>query len=637
MAADAGLTVTTDSLIYHPGDKVTFNISLNGGGANLSGDLELKIYPPASTQSAAAFTAQPLATKGIQQAVDFSGEKTVTFEAKLSDLDADGSGGYPVRVSLVRDGKEVLGSNTWLAVADPGGHQPVDLVLVWTVGAPPERNPAGQFENGALVGRCQAGTAAPDSLLQHQALQSQFPRVKTTYAVEPSLLEQLKALAGGFDLRQGGKVTSYPAGSPEATAAAGCLESLRQLAANDANTEIVASPYTFTSLPMLARDGWDDGTGQYALGDDVIDNELGLKATPSGVYAPGLDVTTDSLRYLAVTGGVYTVLSGSMRTGVQGRPGTEGEPSYRLRDIGGERITAFFADDDASQALLGSQPDPNAFFAALANDYRDDSHTRLVIAAAPAPSPAIAAGQRQRVYNAINQESWINPITLGEANAKYKPSTVPSTLLRYNDPVSGYISETYYQRLSDVHEMYEDYRAGVDSEQAELAAATRNLFTAESAYLINRNVSPEDANRGLAFLDTVAGFVQGELGNLSISIKTPLLQGSGDGEALVTIKNGNQYAFTADIAVEGGDVEFPQGGQQRLRLEPGTTELRVPYRSSGWAPLIASIQSRGHILAKDGATIHPVSGRVWIVVIVAAAALLGGLLYIMLVVRRRRA
>ena len=154
--------------------------------------------------------------------------------------------------------------------------------------------------------------------------------------------------------------------------------------------------------------------------------------------------------------------------------------------------------------------------------------------------------------------------------------------------------------------------------------------------MINRDVRPEDANRGLAYLDGIDGFVRGEFDRLSIALKTPVFQGSGDGEATVTVNNGNDYAFTADMAVEGDGVDFPQGGRQTVRLEPGTTELRVPYRSAGWARLTASIQSRGHILQEDGATIHPISGRLWIVIVVAAAALAGGVLYILLVVRRRK-
>ena len=83
---------------------------------------------------------------------------------------------------------------------------------------------------------------------------------------------------------------------------------------------------------------------------------------PRGAYAIGLDVTTDSLRYLAATGGEFTVLSGATRSFVQGRL-PAGEPSYRLRDLSGERITAFFANDDASAALFSDTPDPAAFFA----------------------------------------------------------------------------------------------------------------------------------------------------------------------------------------------------------------------------------------------------------------------------------
>ncbi len=630
-AAEAGLTVSTDKFLYHVGDTATFNIALNAGSRQLSGDLVLKVYPAASPASANATTGEPLTTLKIKRNYSLSGQDSVNFSAALSKLGVK-PGGYPVRVSLEANGREQLGATCWLAVAPGSGGQPLDLVLIWTVSAPPGQNPSGEFEDSSLLDRCRTTPRSPDTLLQHQDVQKKYPQVKTTYAIEPELLDELAAMAGGFNARTAGGVKPYPANSAEATAAAGCLASLRQVASG--GSEMLAAPYTYTNLTLLAKNGWDDGSGQFRVGDNALTSRLQLTQVPKGAYAPGLDVTTDSLRYLAATGHEYTVLPGSFRAAVESSPGLAGAASYRVRDIGGERITALFASDDASAALLGGKTDVAAFFASLANVYNNGGP--LVIAASTVPNPAISEQQRDQVYDIISHEPWLNTMTLADAVKKYPPSTEPATLLKYIDPVSGYVSQTYYKKLEAAHESFEDYRAAVDPDEAAMIELTRKMFIAENDYWAGQGAQPQDTNRGFPYLDNIVSTVQTEFGRLSIGITLPWLQGSAGGEAQIAVHNGNHYPISADIVVEGNNIKFPQGADRRLTLPPGETDLEVPYHGSGWSRIKASIQSRGHVLADDSATIHPVSGRVWIMIAVAAAGLLAGGLYYFLAVRRRR-
>ena len=631
-AASGGLTVTTSQYLYHQGDKVTFDISLDSGGQKLSGDLVLSVYQPASPAESDPFHGQPLSQLTIRKDYSLAGKDQIDYTASLDDLQA-AAGGFPVRVSLMSGGREQLTGIAWLAVVDPAAHSPLDLVLLWAVTAPPERDPQGEFTGTALLSRCLATPRAPDTLLQHHDIQQQFPGVKTTYAIEPALLEQLGALASGFTLNDGNGVKHYAADSPEAVAAASCLESLKQLSAA-ANVEIVSAPYTYTDLALLAKEGWADGDGQYRIGNDVLQNTLGLSQTPAGAYAPGNDVTTDSLRYLAGTGGQYAVLSGASRLAVQSPPDLAGAQTYRLRDIGGERITALFAADDASTALLGEQADPAAFFAALANAY-DSGGGRLVIASSPAPDPGLTEQQRDQVYDILSREPWVKTLTLGEAAQKYRPSTEPATLYKYTDAVAGYVSETYFQKLEQAHSLYEGYRLAVSADEPGMMSLSRKMFTAENYYWTRPDAPPEAVNRGLPFLQDITDFTQTEFSRISISLHLPLLQGSSSGEATIDVNNGDAYPVTADIVLEGDGVNFPGGGSQHVTLKPGPAEYKVKYQGSGWSRLKASVKSGGQSIASDSATIHPISGRAWIVIIVALAAVLAGAAYVLLVVRRR--
>ena len=631
-ADDTGISVATSQYLYHPGDKVTFDISLDSGGQKLSGDLLLSVYAPASPAETNPFHGQPRAQLSVRKNYSLTGKDRLEFTASLKDLKA-GAGGYPVRVSLVHGGKEQLGGTAWVAVIDPGAHDPLDLVLVWAVTAPPERDPRGEFTGTSLIGRCQATPRTPDTLLQERDIQQKFPGIKTTYAIEPALLEQLGALASGFTLNTSDGVKQYGADSPQAVAAAGCLDSLKQMS-GAANVEFLSAPYTYTDLALLAKEGWADGDGQYRIGNDVLQNQLGLAQAPAGAYAPGNDVTTDSLRYLAVTGGQYTVLSGAARMAVKSPPELAGAQTFRLRDISGERITALFAADDASAALLGEKADPAAFFASLANAY-DSSGSRLEIVSSPAPDPGLTEQQRNQVYDTLSRESWIRTLTLGEAAQKYRPSAEPATLYRYIDAVSGYISQTYFQKLQEAHGYYEGYRLAVSADEPGMMSLSRKMFTAESGYWTRPDATPGAVNRGLPYLQDITDFTQTEFSRLSIALHLPLLQGSASGEATMDVNNDDSYPVTADIVLEGDNVNFPGGGIQHVTLQPGRAQFKVAYRGSGWTRLKASIQSGGQVIVDDSATIHPISGRAWIVIIVALAALVSGAAYILLVVRRR--
>lgn len=629
-AAEGGITIGADKPVYHPGDKIGLSIIVDSGGRGLTGDLVIRSYPPTSLTAADAFSRPPLAEASIKKDFSVTGQAGISHQVPAADLKL-GAGGYPVRVSLVKDGVELLVGNTWLAVVDPGAREPVDLVLLWAAGSPPERNARGEFESLALVERCRAEARAPDSLLQHQSVQQRFPKVKTTYTIEPAMLDQLQVLAGGFDFREGGSVKNFSDSSAEARAAAACLDGFKTLAGS-ANTEILSSPYAYVELPLLARQGWADGNGQFRVGHDVLVEALSLPAVPRGTYAPGLSITTDSLRYLAATGGEYFVLKGSDRPSVQGRAPATGA-AYRLRDLSGERITGLFANDDVSLALFGEAPDPAAFFAALANAYANATD-RLVIAAAATPLPPLTAAQRDVVYASLETEPWVRSLTLAEARQKYNPSTEPSTLLKYVDPLTGYLAETYFRKLEAAHEPYEDYRTAVDPDEPEVLRLSKKMYLAESYYWAGGGVGPEEANRGLAYLEDVKKFTRQEFGHLIIKVDTPWVQGAESGEATVTVANDNLYAFTVDIVLSGDGIRFPEWTDQRLRLETGKVEFRVPYVSGGWSRIEARVESRGHALAEDGAMVRPMTGRVWAVMIFVLAALFGGIAYIVVVAKR---
>lgn len=629
LAADATLAISTDKYVYIPGDDITFEITINSGGQQVGGDLVLEVFPAAPPLSTELFTGEPLTSELIEADYSVNGEASISFGTDAATLGLD-PGGYPVRVSISNEGEPPVAGDTWLAIVASGDRDPMDLVLLWTVGNPPERNAQGEFTSTALVDRCRSELGRPDSLLQHEDMASRFPDVRTVYAIEPALLDQLQDLADGFQLRQEDSLVDYPATSGEAAAAFACLESLSNAAAAD-STEVLSAPFAYTHLPLLAKEGWSDGSSQYRIGDDVLIKALMIPLEPSGAYVPMLDLTTDSLRYIAATGGEYAVLAGAIRSQVQGNT-QAGTVSFRLRDVSGERITSFFAADGASAALLGTSPDVPTFFAALANAYSEGGP--LLIAAAAQPSPALTAAQREEVYAELAESAWLNTITMAEAKDKYRPDTEPVTLLRYIDPVAGYISQSYFQRLSRTHAHYEDLRISLDTHEPVLQQLDRLLFTAESSYFAGEGADPAAANRGLEYLDEIERITDAEFRGLTIDVDTPWLQRAMNGSATINIENDSGHPFTVDLMLEGEGVQLTGNYESTVRVEPGKTQIVVPFITEGWNSLDASISSGDTVIAGDSAVIHPISGRVWIVIIVTLVALMAGLAYYFFVMRR---
>lgn len=628
-AAGGGITVGLDKLVYAPGDAVNFSLALDSGGQALAGELVLRVYPAASPAAADPFAPAPIAQKRLAEGVNVTGTATTSGAASIKELGL-GTGGYPARVVLVAGGQEVLSGDVWLAVVDPAAAAPVDLVLLWTVGGPPQRNAQNEFTSTGLADRCRNEPRTPDSILQHESIARNYPGLKTTYAIEPALLDELLDMSDGYEITSASGRQGVDAASLEAVQATSCLESLRQLPTFD-NVEIISAPYTFADLTLLARQGWSDGTGQYRLGHDILTETLLLADVPDGAYVPGLNLTTDSLGYIAATGGDYAVLSASIRSSVQARD--PAAVTYRLRDLNGERLTGMFADDGISSALLGGNPDPDAFFAGLANAYA--SGTPLVIAAAANPSPAISADLRNQVYVELARQPWINSLTLTEAKDKYRPDSEPATLLRYVDTATGYITRNYYDRLAEVHERFEDYRAVVDTEEPQKIELSKLMYTAENSYWFNEDPAPDAANSGLAVLDEIERQVAAEIAGLQIEVDTPLTQRSSRATAVVTIINNNAYAFTAELSLAADEeVGFPDGASRELRLESGVTQVEIPYESSGWSQIDARLLSRGNVLVAAGAGVHPLTLRFWLVILLVVALAAIGIGYYQMVVKR---
>lgn len=628
-AAETSVSIITDKPYYAPGDDINLEISINSGDQAVSGELVLDVFPAEAFSSPDPFAGEPLASEVIESGYSLTGEGTTTYQTDTAKLGLK-QGGYPVRVGI-RDGEELLAAgDTWLAVVGGGDRDPMDLVLIWTVGNPPERNAQGEFISMDLVDRCRSELDRPDNLLQNEQSAAGFPAVKTVYAMEPLLLDQLQDLADGFQLRQGEDLVEYPQTSAEATTAAACLGSLSNAAALE-NTEILSYPFAYTQMPLLAKEGWSDGSSQYRIGDDVLTKTLMLSAEPTGAYVPMLELTTDSLRYVAATGGEYAVLAGAIRSDVQGIV-QEDAVSFRLRDVSGERITSFFADDAASGALLGTDPDRARFFASLANAYV--SGDPLLIAAAASQSPALTAAEREAVYAAIEGAGWINTLTMAEAKDKYRPDTQPVTLLRYVDPTDSYISQAYFQRLAETHSRYDDLRISLDTHEPVLQRLDRLLFTAEGTYWSGGDADPAEANRGLEYLEEVGRITDNEFSSIEVEVDAPWLQRATSGTAVVRIENNSGHPFTVDFSLGGEGIKLTEEVGSTIRVEPGTTEMEVPFVTDGWRSLHAGIRSGGTVIAEDSAVIHPVSGRVWIVIIVALAALAAGIAYYLFVIRR---
>src|SRR6266540_1338489 len=139
---------------------------------------------------------------------------------------------------------------TFVIAVDREVDHPLRLSLLVPLHEQSHRNPAGEFVDSRL-----AGQLAGNGSLGAMAAELARPGApKVSIMVDPLLIDEATAMGGGWRVRQGGRVTTVPAGDPSSRSASKFLQDLRQAAGRNLPSVF---PYASGDLPALVRTGYD--------------------------------------------------------------------------------------------------------------------------------------------------------------------------------------------------------------------------------------------------------------------------------------------------------------------------------------------------------------------------------------------
>jgi hypothetical protein len=537
--------------------------------------------PPPSTSSTTSSTTTTLAPGSSSQADLEAGRLTMTVVLPPA-LPAT-AGAYLV-VAEVKSGDQVLASGqTWVGKVAPR-QNPLDVAFVLPAALGIHRDTAGVFYDTALqeaispvgqgegAGQAAGAAAGEGNLLSLLAAVQRFPGWNLTLALEPILLTQLRDMADGYTfVDASGKQVVVGSQDPRAQSADAVLAALRDLAARD-SVEVAVSPYSGADLGMLAAEGWRDGFEQVQLGKQELQQTLSLGERLVGAYSPGLSLTSGGLACYAQASIDHIVVSDAIAR-LLTEPVDAGTVAVRARDVENDRATLVLASSGLSSVM--SPPwDVGVFFAALAAELASTPRDAVVV------TPGVELTIPPEAYlesigGTLAGLAWVRTQTLTELLRAHSPGTRPVILNASQGAPAGYVEGALLDSLRAAHASVTDLDSVADPTRAQLEAAHRLLYVAESRWWWRPLTSPQEATIGLHFAEQAQQLAQAELDKMHFVGAGSGTMTGREGTVTLTVENKADYPVTATLRLGGTGLTLRDGETLKVELPPGRTPVAV--------------------------------------------------------------
>jgi hypothetical protein len=550
-----------------------------------------------------------------------AGEAVIRMTIPAEDLVEPGA--YFLSVGLVGSEGGRLGSENWCGrlSSNPGRFE-VAMVLPVAFGI--RRDPEGVFVDSVVQDSVIPESDRDGSLYAIFGAIEDNPDWHLTLGIEPLFLAELRDLIDGYsEYGDGGDLVEVPAGEGAGPYAEQALAALRSLSALE-TVHVIPAPYALPALPVLAREGWDDGFGQMQLGKAELQSTLELPVVPDGAYAPGLEVTTDTLGAFSQASIDYAVVRADVARDLAEAPAGGDRRPIRVQDRDNDRLTLLLADEEL-RAAMGSPWDVDRFAAALAATVAR-GEPGLIVAAPADEYDVPPAAYIREIGELLTGESWVRTLTLDEVVSESPPETRPIFLSRYGGYVESYVGRAYLEGLRTAHQAVRSLTDAAGTVGEPLDDLVRKLFEAESHYWFVAGLDPRVANLGLSLLASIDETVAAEFDKVDVAGDKSVIVVGGEGEVPVAIVNQTGYTLDVRVEVTGEGVEVRDGGNMNVTLGPQENIFTVPISvSAGNSDVVVRVLA-GDMLVDEGTVrirsvaIGPVVA--WAVLILALLALI---------------
>ena len=464
---------------------------------------------------------------------------------------------YPAQVDVRSGGVPLAALTTAIVYIVRTPEQPVRLSWWAEFTAPPAFNPAGQLADPSFE-----SSIAPDGSLGAEAtaltLMAADPHRgdPIDLVIQPSMIDELTAMADGYERADG---TVVEAGKDGAANAAALLASLRSLA-RAAAVQVSTLPFSAPLIPSLLANGLsDDLARQRSAGDAIVSTALGVQPTPEVARPPQGALDEAAIEALA-RGGASTLLGDVGTVERQAQPnGFAPLPTATLTTSSGTQMPVVLPDPGAEGLLLDTtlQADPvrvaQAVYGELATIWRESP--------VPAPQPdgsptvrgialalptGLPAGLWAPLVGRIADAPFLRPTLAQEFAAQVNPAGPVASL---RSPSDVAFSRTYADGIREE-------RRDVD--------AYRTMLTVES---------PAPDRLDLDLLNAESGVYVGETGELAGRAWIDHVHTvTEDVFARVRPRTAQRFTFTSAV----GTIPLQMG-------DPGPTPLRIVVQlRSAW-------------------------------------------------------
>jgi len=532
-------------------------------------------------------------------------------------------GAYWISASVSTPSGQMAQANAWVGRV-PVDPPPIEVAMVWSSILGVHWDPDGRLVDGALEALVVPNADAPGSLYALFALPERFPSWHTTMAVEPILLSNLRGMADGFDrLEESGEFVTVGPEEELPLLSTQALSTFRRVARLE-SFQILPGPYAMPDLPVLAREGWEDGVEQVRLGRREAESTLSMAGAPDGAYSPGLELTTDSLKFFSKASVDYVLVAEEVARDLV-EDGSAPPGPVRVRDQDNNRLTLLFADEDLRE-VMGPPWDPDLLLAVLAAKIADGDPGPFIVA--PTDDYGLPPAYFvNRVGASLTGAEWIGTLTLDELIGSHPPATRPVFLTRYGGYLEGFVKKSYLESLRAGHASLADLSGAVPEDLALLDRLRLLMFQAEGRYWFLNSSDPDIVNLGLASVRRVQEEVAAYFDKVDVAEGKSVLVVGDEGEVPIAVVNKTKRPLDVELVVESEGLTFRGGSHIAATLGVQENIFSLPVTTKGTDAVVSVRVMAGDTLVDEGSVqVRFISARPFLPWALAAlvAVVLGG-------------
>lgn len=491
---------------------------------------------------------------------------------------------HPVTVELRADGGTtplavLRTSVVFIGEADPP-EVPLNVSVSFVLDQSIHLRPDGVFLDDALE-----RSLAPGGRLATIVGALEDVQIPVTLVLSPLMLEELRSMAQGYGVLEGGAIREVAAGQAGAAAAEQMLDRLG-LIVRHPGTEVVALPYASPSIPALVDAGLGaDLRTQIARGREVVRGVLGVEPSDTVFRPPGSGLSGSALDVLGVVLGEDGVTEALLVDPEVLQPpiGLNLSPpaAAALRTASGELPA--IAPDPTLEQRTESVPEDPALAAMwtlgeLAALYFEqpsiDRGAAIVFSEDESPRPELL----RSLLRGLRPEPGI---------AWARPTSATRVYFAETSPEDPPLEPRSLQQSSRSASVPPQVIADIDRTEAALSALQsvearpdlisqirRGILLSESRYLLGR----EDLAQ--AFLTAARRAVDAEFAKIRPpDERSEITLTSRSGDIPLTIRNEADYPVRVRVSLRSSKLEFLGGASRSVLLQPPGEEFVFPVRA----------------------------------------------------------